>query len=198
MSFETIKQQYLKKIEDTLHSHQPDNSKKGFVDEEILDLITLINSNEHYYTTSSCAGRIVILQRNNNNKKNESAWLFSSHKAVKSIPPKVINTIKDDCWLKFEPCILHVCCKELESAIAFVDLGKKVGFKRGGIASISKDNRIIVEITGVDRIDVPIANNKGMLVNEEYLQFLVEECNKKMKINNERIQKLYDLIKKIA
>lgn len=196
MSFTILKQQYLKQLEDNLKQQKKDKSKKGFPDEQIKELLAQINNNDNYYTTSSCAGRTVIIRLGKGNKKDKSEWLFSSHKPVQKISETIIEKITGDCWLKFEPCILHVCCKDLESALAFIDTGKKVGFKRGGIYSISKDDRIIVEISGVDRIDVPLANNNGLLVSKEYMQFLLDECNKKMKRNNERIKMFYQLLKK--
>lgn len=196
MSFENIKQQNLKELEQN-NQGTKDKSKKGFVDEEIKALINLINANKNYYTTSSCAGRIVILLIKDKTKKHETEWLLSSHQYVKKVDETIIKKIRGDCWIKFEPCIIHVCCKDLPSAITFIDAAKQVGFKRGGICSISKDNRIIVEVSGVDRIDVPIANEQGLLVSEEYLNFLLQECNKKMEKNSERIKRFYQLCKKL-
>lgn len=37
-----------------------DISRKGSIDEPIVDLIEYINCESNYYTTSSCSGRIVI------------------------------------------------------------------------------------------------------------------------------------------
>lgn len=38
-----------------------DLSRKGSVDEEVVDLVRLLNAREEFFTTSSCAGRIVVL-----------------------------------------------------------------------------------------------------------------------------------------
>ncbi len=196
MSFTILKQQYIKELEQN-NQGTKDKSKKGFVDEEIKALINLINENENYYTTSSCAGRIVILLIKDKTKKHETEWLFTSHQPVQKIEENIIKKIRGDCWLKFEPCIIHLCCKDLQSAITFIDAAKQVGFKRGGVCSISKDNRIIIEVSGVDRIDVPIANEQGLLISGEYLDFLIQECNRKMEKNSERINRFYQLCKKL-
>lgn len=38
-----------------------DLSRKGSVDEPIVELVDFINSLDNYFTTSSCSGRIVVL-----------------------------------------------------------------------------------------------------------------------------------------
>ena len=42
-----------------------DLSKKGSIDEEILELVNYINDTEHYCTTSSCSGRIIVVSEVN-------------------------------------------------------------------------------------------------------------------------------------
>ena len=39
---------------------QVDLSKKGSIDNQIMDLVQYINSKENYFTTSSCSGRISV------------------------------------------------------------------------------------------------------------------------------------------
>ena len=39
---------------------QVDMSKKGSIDDQIVDLIKYINAKENYFTTSSCSGRISV------------------------------------------------------------------------------------------------------------------------------------------
>lgn len=38
-----------------------DLSRKGDVDEDVVDLVQLLNEREQFFTTSSCAGRIILL-----------------------------------------------------------------------------------------------------------------------------------------
>uniref|UniRef100_A0A286X9B2 tRNA wybutosine-synthesizing protein 3 homolog n=1 Tax=Cavia porcellus TaxID=10141 RepID=A0A286X9B2_CAVPO len=38
-----------------------DLSRKGSVDEDVVDLVQLLNTQEQFFTTSSCAGRILLL-----------------------------------------------------------------------------------------------------------------------------------------
>lgn len=39
---------------------QVDLSKKGSIDDEIMDLVQYINAKDNYFTTSSCSGRISV------------------------------------------------------------------------------------------------------------------------------------------
>ena len=39
---------------------QVDMSKKGSIDDQIVDLIQYVNAKENYFTTSSCSGRISV------------------------------------------------------------------------------------------------------------------------------------------
>lgn len=38
-----------------------DLSRKGSVDEDVVELVHLLNEREQFFTTSSCAGRIILL-----------------------------------------------------------------------------------------------------------------------------------------
>lgn len=50
-SFSQWKKQCLNKL---------DLSKKGSVDEDIVHVVSLLNSCEEYFTTSSCSGRVIL------------------------------------------------------------------------------------------------------------------------------------------
>lgn len=39
---------------------QVDLSKKGSIDDQIMDLVQYINAKDNYFTTSSCSGRISV------------------------------------------------------------------------------------------------------------------------------------------
>ena len=68
-----------------------------------------------------------------------------------------------------------------------------MGLKRSGIISLS--GRLIIEIIGNERMDVPVAKDNKILINKEYLTTLVKEANKKMEKNLQNIKKFYKIIK---
>ncbi|MBW2972930.1 hypothetical protein KY346_00900 [Candidatus Woesearchaeota archaeon] len=178
MTFELDKKNVLGKI---------DKSQKGEIDEDIQELVDLINSKEEYYTTSSCSGRIVVIEIPESGRKDESKWLLVKH------GPATIEEIKDslksdkDVWLKEEGMILHVCCKTIEDAEKLVNLAKNFGFKRTGMISVNK--RFVVEIISTENVSTILAKNGKIIVSDEYIASLVEECNKKLEKNKEKIDK---------
>jgi tRNA wybutosine-synthesizing protein 3 len=186
MGFEEEKKGYLKKL------YKPDRSKKTEVDEEIKFLIDKINSFDDYYTTSSCAGRILMITVADKNRKDMSKWLFSSHKKIKfeNLPFKDLP--KETIYFRQEAMILHVACKSVESAQSIIDKAKYAGFKRSGIMATKK--RVMVEICSTEKIDAPIAKDGKLLVDNTYLRFLVSEANRKMKQNEVKMKKFYELL----
>jgi len=182
MSFEKEKQAQLS---------GKDLSKKGSIDEKIKKLIAKINKQKEYYTTSSCSGRIILISEGQ--KKKDAEWIYVSHDKINFLQlKKELNKIKTKqlVWFRFEPMILHVACDSLESSQKMVDSAKSVGFKKSGIMNTAK--RIIVEIRGTDFISAPVAKGK-LLVDDAFLKVLVQEANRKMKKNDEKIKKFMSI-----
>ncbi|MBW3022576.1 hypothetical protein KY308_00540 [Candidatus Woesearchaeota archaeon] len=177
MSFDTQKSSQLKR---------QDFSKKGSVDGPVKNLIKKINKNPNYYTTSSCSGRIIILT---DEKKQNTKWQFVSHNktSIKELKSALKTIPKQPLWFRFEPMILHIACKTIEDASKITEKAKSAGFKHSGIFSINK--RIIAEIRGTDFISSLISKNNKLAVNDSYLKIILEEANKKMKRNLEKIKK---------
>ncbi|HLC75120.1 MAG TPA: tRNA wybutosine-synthesizing 3 family protein [Candidatus Nanoarchaeia archaeon] len=165
-----------------------DKSNKGSIDKPIAGLITAINNNPAYCTTSSCSGRTVILKEPKSGKKNDAQFLYSTHGRITAAQLKAIRQLPDETlWFRFEPLILHVACDSPRSAQALLNSARSV-CKHSGIISLG--NHPVLEIRGSEFIEVPIAANKKLLVNENYLSILCKEANKKLEMTKERIQKI--------
>lgn len=178
MTFELGKKNTLGKI---------DKSQKGAVDSDIQELVDIINSKEEYYTTSSCSGRIVVLEVPESGRKDEAKWLMVKHGPASAEDVKKSLKSEKDIWLKEEGMILHVCCKTIEDAEKLVNLAKNNGFKRTGMITVNK--RYIVEIISTENVSAIIAKKGKILVDDEYLSVLVNECSTKLKKNQEKIGK---------
>lgn len=180
-----------------MHLEKKDKSSKGSLDEPIMALCESINSLEDYYTTSSCSGRIVLLKIPFSGKKNETGWLFVSHDTVdKHQVSKAFTSLpEEEVWFRFEPLILHVAARNLDSAHKLLDLAQKLGIKRSGIIALG--NKIVIEIIGSERIDTIVGRGGNLLVSQEYLTVLVDSANDKMHKNWENIKKLEAGIKNI-
>ena len=197
-----------------------DKSKKGCADEGIKEIINIINSKKDYYTTSSCSGRIVLLERLFR-KKNESNWIFVKHYKIKfneiknslsqynknnkkilELPLKAGNKeetsfescAKNQVWLKQEPLILHVRCRDLKSAKKLLDASRKI-FKRAGIISLN-DKKIVVEIIGSEKIDAIIADG-DFDADEKYLKNLIKYANRNFEENKRKGEMFLKIIKNI-
>jgi len=175
-----------------------DKSKKGEVDELVITLIAKINSFEDYFTTSSCSGRIMIIKPSG--VKKDVEWLFSSHNEVE--PELLIKKIhdfanksKEQLWFKIEGFILHIACRDMESADKLLKLVKKIGLKRSGIVSTS--HKVMVEIISSEILETPISKNNELMVEDNYLTFIIEEANAKLKRTHNKIKKLEDAIENL-
>ena len=158
-----------------------DYSKKGSVDEKIASLVKAINDEDDYCTTSSCSGRIMLYYEGKS--KNRTIWVFVSHNPVDASEiRKELEKLRWGqqtavLWFKFEPLILHISCKGIESAQKMIDMGKQAGFMKSGIMDTKK---MVVEIRGADLISAPLKAD----AESSYIELLVSEANRKMKRND--------------
>jgi tRNA G37 N-methylase Trm5 len=81
-------------------------------------------------------------------------------------------------WLRYEPFILHVCCRSLAAASALMAAARPA-FKNVGLTSWKADKAFyLVAIWGDEGLDMPLCNSKGKSVfdsQEEWLASLVNE-----------------------
>ena len=185
MSFAHEKLQFLKK---------PDKSGIKGIDREIMPLVNLINSKEEYFTTSSCSGRIILMPETG--KKQENVFLFVSHKAVSVKDIKDILessekslTSPSPVYIKHEPCILHVACKSLDSAIKLVSKARQSGWKKSGIIGIKPD-KVMCELVSTEILAAPIADKGKVIIDNNYLKIAAKECNKKLAQTRNKIKQL--------
>ncbi|RJQ16930.1 hypothetical protein C4573_02610 [Candidatus Woesearchaeota archaeon] len=180
-----------KNKKDILHKLQTiDKSRKGSLDKPILPLLNILNKKKDYVTTSSCSGRIYVMAAEENMKKYEPQWLFMSHEAVtfQKIQRALKNMPSQTVWLRQEGLILHVACRTLQHAEKLVMLARTVGFKRTGIFATS--NKIMVEIMGSERMEIPLSEKGKLLVDDTYVKYLVAVANVKFRANSKRLSAL--------
>jgi tRNA wybutosine-synthesizing protein 3 len=180
MSFINEKRQFLSK---------PDKSSIKRIDKAILPLVKKINSNPAYYTTSSCSGRIILMKETG--KKQENVFLFRSHekvnfKEIKQALDSAARKSKGTIYIKHEPCIMHVACRNFDSAIKLVNTARNSGWKKSGIIS----RRNIIETLSTETLAAPAADKGKIITNDDYLKTLINECNKKLKQTKNKIKNL--------
>ncbi|ACV23892.1 tRNA(Phe) 7-((3-amino-3-carboxypropyl)-4-demethylwyosine(37)-N(4))-methyltransferase Taw3 [Methanocaldococcus fervens] len=157
--------------------------REGLVDEEIIPILNKINGIDSYYTTSSCIGRVGIMEiPKNKNPKLYSRWLGKWHHYANY--EEMFNALKNrkEGYIVFvmNSPILHIACKDIISAKKMLELAIHSGLKASSIKSIS-DRRIIVEILTTYKVDAPIGEDGRLFVDENYLKFLLDYSNSKLK-----------------
>lgn len=189
--FDDTKKEMLSKL------YKPDKSFKGTVDEDAIPIINEVNSKKNYYTTSSCSGRISLFFESPSGKKKDAGWTFVKHgtasmdeilEALKEIPEETL-------WFKMETPIFHIACRTDDDAKMLLALCMKLGFKRSGITSSAR--RTMVEIIFNDKIEVPVASNGQLFVDEKFVAFLLREANDKFKKNNLLLKRFEIELKKL-
>ena len=182
MDFKKLKQASLSK---------KDKSSKKILDVKISRLCKKINSLNDYYTTSSCSGRIVLII--DKNKKAEGLFLKVWHDLInfsklKKELKKILSSNSLNVKFKQEPCILHVACYDLNSALKLLDKARKNGWKRSGITSSGK--KFVVELISTEKLEFPIVNKGKLLIDNNFLKIIAEKSNINLKKSWEKIEKL--------
>lgn len=191
-SFDRYKQDVLGK---------KDKSSIGNTDERIKELCKKINSMKDYYTTSSCSGRITLVK--DNNKKVPGLFLWRTHEktSFEELKNEMASLLSSDnknskfeelVYFKQEPCLLVVSCRNPESQKKLFEIARNNGWKKSGI--ISNDKRFIIELMSTENISLPLINNGKILIDDDYLKFLIKEANRKLELTWDKIERLMGLI----
>nr|AAI14026.1 TYW3 protein [Bos taurus] len=171
-----------------------DLSRKGSVDEDVLEIVQLLNGQEQFFTTSSCAGRIILLDRSVNGsevQKQNCCWLLVTHKAcVKDDVIVALQKAKGDAILKFEPLVLHVQCRQLQDAQILHSVAIDSGFRNSGI-TVGKRGKTMLAVRSTHGLEVPLSHQGKLMVTEEYINFQLKIANQKMEENKKRIERFY-------
>ncbi len=151
-----------------------DKSKKGDIDTRVIPLLNALNQLPEYYTTSSCSGRTYLWT--GTGKKNQTEWIKVSHDLIDENFLQNLPAKKGVIWLRVEPFILHVACKDIETANRLLEKSRQI-YKKSCILSAS--NKIIIEIRGSELIEMPLFVDGKSLFQGEY-SWLVAVVNEKL------------------
>ncbi|MEM0372524.1 MAG: hypothetical protein QXO69_01645 [archaeon] len=187
MAFDALKKNAMKKLEKA--------KRDNLADEPALALLDEINSKQDYFTSSSCYGRIMLI--NFAGEKGRANFIARWHRSVSfDEVKKALENAKGTIWLRMEPLILHVSCRDVESAACFLRAKDRAGIKRGGIFSVS-EGRVQIEIEGTQRVEALIKMNGEQLVSDDYVKKIVGIANERFSRNAHDWEKLHCEIKKL-
>jgi len=165
-----------------------DKSPKGFMDKPIISLVEEINSRTDFYTTSSCSGRVCLFLKRREVSKG-GKWLLCSHDPVTfeqvqaAVSEFTALENKEDFELtfRFEPFIVHLEARDLESASRFMVWCKEVDID--DIMMTTLEPRVMLRFAFHERITVPLNNKEGLIVTKDFLSFLTEQSTRKFEAN---------------
>lgn len=168
-----------------------DKSSKGDWDKRIISLCGKLNSMDNYYSTSSCSGRIIVMK--DDDKKGPGLFEFVSHDLVDfdGFFSK-IKKLKGNLKFKQTAVILHIACRDLESAKIILKKGLKAGFKKSGIISLGKN--IVVELNLSEKLEFPLVEKGKLLVFGDFLKKVIEKANSNLEKGWKRVEELEGLI----
>lgn len=179
--FKMVKERHRQTFEDA--------SKENKVDSQLIELCKFIAGTKHFFTSSGCSGRILLLKLKDDGLKRKSQFHRRWHSTVEfdEFWKAVNEKTEDELWMKVESFIIHIGTDSFENAQKILEVKNKAGVKRGGIM-VSKDGKLIVELTGTQGIALPIKKDGKLLVDEDYLKFMLEKGNQKIERNYERLE----------
>lgn len=170
-----------------------DKSTIGSIDKKIESICNHINNRKDMFTLSSCSGRICILNRDKL-KKDKNIWLYITHEFsnfdnIMKVLLENENSINKINKLEFrqESSIIHICVENFNLARNLMSIAKQCGFNQTGIIGLK--TKIVVELICDAQISVPIYDKK-LLIDENYLKYLIQYANKLQKISWNSINKL--------
>jgi tRNA wybutosine-synthesizing protein 3 len=184
-------------------TEKQDKSPKGTIDLPIIPFMDIINPTDYYNTISSCSGRIVLWCEKT--LEFPGSWLFVSHDPLPLSDSDAFTLLfekanvveksqyekegKQLLYLKFEPFILHVESTSYEKAKELFTRVYNLGWRNSGMIP-SKKNVVIIKSTL--KLDVPIGyfdprtRNVSLIVEKEYLEFLIQIGRAKFQENQKR------------
>ncbi|XP_019614050.1 PREDICTED: tRNA wybutosine-synthesizing protein 3 homolog [Branchiostoma belcheri] len=176
-----------------------DLSRKGSIDEPIVELVNFINGQEFLFTTSSCSGRISVFAEKHEEKKKGCDWLMISHSQTDTASVMTSLRMHDhtgSAVFKFEPFVLHVQCRTIQDARLLHQAGVQAGFRNSGI-SLGSKGKVVVAIRSTHTLEAPLSDRGRMLVDEGYVSYLVTAANGKLEENQRRVQRFFCYLKEI-
>ncbi len=172
--------------------------ESGKVDNDILWLLNIINSRKEYYTTSSCSGRIQVAVTELPGEKGVMRVIAKWHHPIKV---SYLLLVLDSCteeniWFAVHPPIIHVMCRDVDSAIKLLKIVRDNGFKHSGIQGVTPD-RVAIEVAASDKIEAPLRLRGNEIVPRDRLGFLVEAANRVLLRGKRRLELLGEAFSKL-
>lgn len=171
----------------------------GYLDRDLLPLLTLINRDADLYTTSSCSGRIVILDGEYPWIRDESHVVFKTH--VPAQKDDILEIYQRQpfrrLWIIVNGPILHVYSRSIQKAIKIIQMSRRCGFKHSGILGARRDRGVFIELISGIYMSHLLRTRDQVITSSEYIETLLDIYNKSLVEGKRRLSELYVELAKI-
>ncbi|ABN69557.1 Protein of unknown function DUF207 [Staphylothermus marinus F1] len=151
----------------------------GYLDEDLIGILLILNTDINIYTLSSCSGRITVSDSTYPWSREESSVVFKKH--VPITINEVLDVLKKPVvrrlWLNSTGPILHLSTNSLEYADKILSMARKAGLKHSGIISMNPDKGYIIELTSGVKISHLLRSQNILLAKEDSLEEIVKVAN---------------------
>ena len=153
-----VKSSTLQKLEEA--------ASLGLVDEEVMPLLSILNSKDGLVTTSSCSGRFQLISVPRTGDKLGSSIVGKWHRTISSHElQEAIDGWDGDgeLHLLVQPLLVHVRAVDIGTAARLRNIAQGCGLKFSTIRSVKLDANdevppwgVVVEILGTERMEIPL------------------------------------------
>jgi tRNA wybutosine-synthesizing protein 3 len=180
--FTMVKQRHLETFDEALERNR--------ADKRMVPLCRFVASTKNFFTSSGCAGRILLIQLPKGESKREASFHRKWHREISFEETKkaMQEETRGELWMKVEPFILHIGSDSIGNARKILAVMSKAGVKRGGMI-VAKEGKFLVELQGTQEMSVPLKHNEKILVQDDYLQWLVGKANSKLGKNYQMLER---------
>ncbi|RNA25371.1 tRNA wybutosine-synthesizing 3 -like protein [Brachionus plicatilis] len=124
--------------------------------------------------------------------KKNCQWIYVSHDPlseddIENFIDRIINHKSPEISIKFEPFILHVCCRNLDAAKLMLEKAVASGYRNSGLSLGS--SKIILAVRSTQNLEIPIVVGGNLLVDKKYLRCICGLVGEKFSENFERIDR---------
>jgi len=197
-----------------------DRSRAGRVDARCVEFVREVCASEDFFTTSSCSGRVSVFADRGAREVERGVkggrWVYVSHdpargravvEAVRAVEAETAaaGDAEDEdeaedapptLVLRFEPFILAVEARDVESGADFVRCARDCGYRESGITACEK--RVICAARCQIRMEAPLVVNGERVVDDAGIERLVEMANEKFRTNAERMERFREAFGKMC
>lgn len=163
--------------------------KEEKADEPIVPFLKKIIDIPYIFTSSSCCGRILLLSSDITENKKYSFFHKKFHRLISfnEFIEAINNSKENYLWLKVEPFIFHIGCKDYSTAERILQFCRNFGLKKAGIIS-AKEGKFILEVTNTVFMSTLIKKDNDLLVSEKYLEEVLKLANHKLDQNFKKLK----------